>query len=84
MMRLAMAEVQEKVVKRCLEEGIWCWPLMTVHDELILEVQEDYGEWARDEVVSVFENVMTDRKSGERLFRVPVKANGVVMQRWEK
>lgn len=84
MMRLVMAEVQDRIVEIFRKEGIWCWPLMTIHDELLLEVAEDYADMAKDQVVSIFESVMTDKQTGERKFRVPIEASGKVSGRWEK
>lgn len=83
-MKLAMAEVMEVVVKPARRDGIWVWPLITVHDELILEVEEGYGEMVRGQVVEVFERVMEDRETGENRCRVKVAADGKVMSRWEK
>lgn len=84
MMRLVMAEVQDRVVEPMRREGIWCWQLMTIHDELIVEVQEEYGELVKYQMTGIFEDVMNDRETGERLFRVPIEASGKVMSRWEK
>lgn len=84
MMRLAMAEVQERVIMSLRREGIWCWPLMIIHDELLVEVEESWGEFVKDQIVSVFEDVLTDKSTGERLCRVPITATGWVSTRWEK
>lgn len=84
MMRLAMAETQEAIVKFFRLEGLWCQPLMTIHDELLLEVEEEYGQLAKEMMVSVFENVLVDRVTGENLCRVPIKAEGTLMKRWGK
>ena len=84
MMRLAMAETQDKIVDVLRAEGMWCHPLMTIHDELLVETDEEYGELAKEMMVSVFENVLVDKQSGENLCRVPIKAEGKIMSRWEK
>lgn len=84
MMRLVMAEVQEVVIEPLQREGIWCWLLMTIHDELLIEVDEEYAEFVKNQVICVFENVMVDRQTGKNLFRVPIRAEGHVSERWEK
>lgn len=83
-MRLAMAVAWYEVKPVFDAAGIWFWPLMTIHDELLTEVEEGYGEIAKAYLVDAFENVLTDRETGERLLRVPVKADGKVMARWGK
>lgn len=84
MMKLAMAEVQYRIVVPLRAEGIWCQPLMTIHDELLVETDEAYGGLVKDMMVSVFENVLVDRETNENLFRVPITAEGVIMTRWGK
>lgn len=83
-MKLAMTEIYDTVILPARREGIWCWPLMTIHDEMIVEVEEGYGELVEAAMGMVMERVMVDRDSGEDLCRVPVKADGRVMQRWSK
>ena len=83
-MKLAIAEVQEEVVKAFRADGIYCWPLMTIHDELLLEVENGYEEQARELMEGIMADVMRDRDSGEWMFRVPVKADAKVMERWSK
>jgi len=84
MMRLALAEVQEAIVEPWLEHGVWVWPLMTVHDEGIWEVDEAYGELFLEQALTIFEDVMIDRATGVNQLRVKIKAEGKVMMRWEK
>jgi len=78
LMKLVIAEVQEWVETEVRVQGVWCQPLMTVHDELLLEVDEDWAEVVREVVVGMFENVLRGECS------VPIKADGKVMERWEK
>ena len=84
MMRLALAEVQHWIETEIRPAGIWCQPLLTVHDEGIWEVEEEYGEMFRDGVTEIFSNVLTDKDTGVDYCRVPVKAEGKVMRVWEK
>lgn len=83
MLKLAQAEVQD-FVRDMRAEGIWCWPLNEVHDELIYEVEQGYGEILLAKAEDVMSNVLVDKDTGEDLCRVPIVAEGKVMQRWEK
>jgi DNA polymerase-1 len=84
LIKLAIAEVQEFVEMYVRPQGVWCWPLITVHDELLLEVQEDYAEAMAEIVRGIFEMVLVDRESWESMCMVPIKASSAVMSRWEK
>lgn len=81
-MKLAIAEVQDKVVEPFRRDGVKCWPLITVHDELLLEVQQGYGGLAREMMEGIMREVMTDKDTGEERCRVPIEADGKVFQRW--
>ena len=83
-MKLAMTEIHDTVILPARAQGIWCWPLMTIHDQLMVEVEAGYGELIQYQMEQVMERVMTDRESGENLCRVPVKADSKVMSRWSK
>ena len=83
-MRLSMAEVQTEVIEKVRLEGIWAYPVMTVHDELIVAVDEEYGDVMCARLEQVMGNVMLDRETGEQKLAVPIVAKGHVMKRWEK
>lgn len=82
-MRLIMGEAEEMLL-RWLKEGVWCWPLLTVHDELVVEVEEDYAEMIQYEMITIMQNVMTDKETGAEYCRVPIKADGKIQTRWDK
>lgn len=84
MMRLAIAMVRALVVEPLRRDGIWCQMLMTIHDELLLEVETAYADMVRMMMVSVFESVLVDTTTGENMCRVPVRADGKIMDRWSK
>lgn len=84
MMRLAIAMVHALIVVPLRRDGIWCRMLMTIHDELLLEVEEKYAEMVRGMMVSVFESVLVDEVTGENMCRVPIRADGKIMDRWSK
>lgn len=84
MLKLAQAEIQEYIETVIRPEGIWCWPLIEVHDELIYEIEQGYGEILLAKCEDVMSRVLEDKRAGVNLCRVPVVADGKVMQRWEK
>jgi DNA polymerase-1 len=84
MMKLALAEIQERIEEDFRSCGIWCWPLMTVHDEILVEVEEGYGELVQCMMEEVMMNVLRDKDTGEDLCKVPIKADGKIMRCWEK
>ncbi len=81
--RLAMASVDDRL-EQLLAEGYWCWPLLTVHDELIVEAEEDVAEAVQMMIQSEMDNVMTDRQTGRNLCRVPIRSEGGILERWTK
>ena len=64
--------------------GPWVWPLLTIHDQLIAEVDEDASDDVLDVMKDRFRSVMTDQGTGEHLWRVPIKSDGQIMERWVK
>ena len=84
MLKLAQVEIQDFIEKEIRPEGIWCWPLNEVHDELIYEIEEGYGWILLAKCEEVMKNVLVDKETGENLCRVPIKASGAIMQRWAK
>lgn len=64
--------------------GIWVWPLLTIHDQLIVEADEQEAETMCAVMQNVFSGVMVDRETGEELWKVPIKSDGEIMQRWTK
>lgn len=83
LMKLAMAAVEERLLE-FEEAGVWAKPIVPVHDQLIVEADEDAADDVLEAMVWEFDRVMEDRGTGEHCFRVPVKSDGVVTQRWQK
>jgi DNA polymerase-1 len=84
LMRLAMGSVEEGLLQ-LLENGLWCWPLVTVHDQLIVETDEgDAADVTLEMMTEKFDNVMNDVDTHERLFRLPIKSDGEIIERWQK
>ncbi len=82
--KLALAEVQDWIETEVRPSGVWCRPLITVHDEGIWEVEEGYGECFKEVVEGVFSRVLTDHDTGQEYCSVPILADGKVSARWEK
>jgi len=83
-MRLAMAMVHVEVVLPLRKEGIFVRPLMTIHDELLLEVEARYGDIVLAMVEGVMSKVMFDKDEEVDRCAVPIVASGHVMNRWTK
>lgn len=82
-MKLVMAEIEDVLVELAAE-NVHAWPLLTMHDQLMTEVENDHAEDVRELMRTVFNAVMIDKDTGEDLWRVPVKCDGEIMDRWRK
>ena len=80
--KLAMAELEQEF-NRLAACGVWVWPLLSIHDQEIAEVGEEHAELVGGLMTSVFEHVMDDRQTGERLWRCPIKSDCEVLDRWK-
>lgn len=76
-MKLAMAEAEQTLME-LVDAGVWVWPLLTVHDQLMVETEEDAAEEVGEQISNVFAGVMRDQ------FRVPIEADAEILQRWQK
>jgi DNA polymerase I-like protein with 3'-5' exonuclease and polymerase domains len=74
-MKLALGEMHD-VETAYRDQGAYCEPLLTVHDELVQEVDEDVAEELAKETRAVF--------AASCPLRVPVDADSKVMDRWRK
>ena len=82
-LRLAMA-ITNGISERLLLIGLWNWPLMMVHDSLMFEADEDSAEEVNEQIGEGMDSVMRDIETGEHMFRVPIKSDGSIMERWVK
>lgn len=80
--KLVMVECDE-LFTQLRDSGIWAWPLLSIHDQIITEVEEDYAEPVGTMMSGIFENVMVDRQTGESLWRVPIKSDCEILDRWK-
>lgn len=87
MLKLAQAELQDWIEAVLRPNDVWCQPVNEVHDELIYEVEEGIGKYVLRHAVEIMSRVMVEKSgkhAGRDLFRVPIKAEGHISQRWEK
>lgn len=84
MLKLAQTEVQDYIEREIRPLGVLCMPLNEVHDELIFEIEQGWGEILLAKCVDVMTNVLVDKDTGVDCSRVPIKAEGKVMARWSK
>ena len=81
-MKIAMGAVEHELLQ--LDQAIHVWPLMTIHDELLLEADERYAEGVLEILCETMDRSMTDIGSGLSQCRVPIKSDGHTMPRWIK
>lgn len=84
LMRLALAELRALLVRLRKDYGVWCWMLLTIHDEIIVEVQDDWADTVLIMMQEIMDNVMVDKRTGVNLCRVPIKSEGHVLSKWTK
>jgi DNA polymerase I len=83
--KLVMGELDEDFSNIYSDgQGAWVWPLLTIHDQLVVEADEDAADDIGDVMTYRFSNVMTDKDTGDYLWRVPVKSDKEVLERWKK
>jgi len=82
-MKLAMGRSEEMLLgmERC---GVHCVPLTSIHDQLMIEADEDSVDDVQDALQIALDECMDDVQSGEHRFRVPIKSEGESMIRWKK
>lgn len=83
-MKLAMAEVEDRMVMLERDYGIASAPLLSIHDELLIECTEDDGDLLQALLGEILSSVLFDRQTGKNLCRVPIKSDGKLMTRWVK
>jgi DNA polymerase-1 len=80
--KLAMIECED-LFEELLRAGVWCWPLLSIHDQVIAEVEEEYAKGVGSEMVRIFRDVMNDRDTGESLWRCPIDSDCEILERWK-
>jgi DNA polymerase I-like protein with 3'-5' exonuclease and polymerase domains len=89
-LKLIMGKTDE-TLQQLYDAGVWCWPLLTIHDAVMVEVEEEYAEDVDQTLAYDFDNCMRDEQTGVELSRVPIKSDGDVIDydetgksRWKK
>ena len=80
--KLAMAECEDRF-ETLRDASIRVEALLSIHDQIIAEVEEDYAEAVGDTITQVFDGVMDDKETGERLWRTPIKSDCEILDRWK-
>lgn len=82
--KLGMIRTQAMFDRLEADHGIRVDPLLPIHDELIVEVDEEWAEevgvWQGHEMAEA----LRDMESGEYCCRVPIGVDGKTSERWEK
>lgn len=84
LMKIALARVYAEVILPARAEGIACWLLMNVHDEIVWENEIGYGEMLAAMIDKVMSEVMVDMETGQDMCLVPITADSHIMDRWQK
>jgi uracil-DNA glycosylase family 4 len=79
--KLAMAECESEfeIVR---ENGVYCEALLSIHDQVITEVDEAYADFIGSRMTYIFEHVMDDRVTKKRMWRCLIKADCDILDRW--
>lgn len=80
-LKLIMGEAEELLLE-FERQGIWAWPLLTIHDQLMVEVDGRYAEGVAEALTPVFDRVMIDKDTGEDLWRTRIESDCEVGERW--
>ena len=85
LMKLTCGEANEKL-EQIWDRGYgsWCWPIMPIHDQLILEAAEEIAEDCQEMLTYIMDNVSVDQETGENLLRVDIRSDGETLERWLK
>lgn len=80
--KLAMAECED-LFQTFRDAGYHCEGLISIHDQIIAEADQDIADLVGAAMVDVFESVMDDKQTGERLWRTPIKSDCEILERWK-
>jgi DNA polymerase-1 len=80
--KLIMAQ-SEEFFAMLRDSGIYCEALLSIHDQLIVEIDSKYADMVNEQLENVFNDVMNDRDTGECYWRCPIASDGEVLERWK-
>lgn len=81
--KLVMGELNEDLA-HFRSMGCEVWPLLSMHDQIIVEADEEWADTILEFMIDRFRHVMDDRQTGHSHWRLPVDGDGEVMDRWKK
>lgn len=82
-LKLGMGKTEWNL-ERMRRNGVWAWPLLSIHDAEMVEADEEDAEDVNEVVGYSMDTCMTDEETGEHMFRTPIKSDGAVVERWVK
>jgi len=83
LMKLGLAELKHEI-DIMSANGMNAYPISTVYDEILVEVEEDYAEYFQQVQGQVMDNVLVDKDTGVLHSKVPIKSDGKLMECWHK
>ncbi|HEX6826521.1 MAG TPA: DNA polymerase [Nitrospiraceae bacterium] len=84
LMKIAMERVRIRLDEIREEIGMWCWPLLSIHDELLTESEEDYAEVIGEVVKEEMDLSGIDPVTGKNAFLAPIESDFKISERWTK
>jgi hypothetical protein len=89
--KIGMARVEDMVMQPMRKAGVYAEALLPVHDELIMEGDEEFADVIGESAGYQMEQALVDTETGELHSRVPILTDGHTMDyddrgysRWEK
>jgi DNA polymerase-1 len=82
-LKLAMGKA-EVLLEQMREQGTHAEGILTIHDAIKVECDEDVADDVNDLLGVAMDTCMDDVDTGEHCFRVPITSDGSVHSRWEK
>lgn len=84
MMKIAQARVESTFERVWRAGGVEVNAIIPVHDEIVVEVDEDWAEEVSERMGEDMAQALVDEGSGRMELSVPIITDGKVKERWEK
>lgn len=84
MMKIAQARVESTFDQVWRASGVEVNAIIPVHDEIVVEVDEDWAEEVSVGMGEDMERSLVDEGTGKSMCSVPIVTDGKVTERWEK
>ena len=81
--KIAQARIEDRL---CLlrAQGVGVEAVIPVHDELVLEADDEWADYVASTVCQEMEQALVDEQTGELQCRVPITAESKIGERWSK